>query len=139
MVHGHLFLGEEPFVSHRGISVMIRSAIGTILVGLEKTPQEYRKDEWNTKTGAAEFDHKSIKSRFNPPTALHRGGLWDRLLRTFNWKLCTVFGTFCLTDEILNTSFCLIEYELDARPLRLLKADQSVLGAITPNHVLFAN
>ena len=36
-----------------------------------------------------------------------------------------------LTDKILNTTFCLVEYELNARPLMPVSADPSDLGTIT--------
>ena len=37
----------------------------------------------------------------------------------------------------MNTTFCLVEHALNARPLTPIRADPSDLGAITPNHFLF--
>ena len=39
----------------------------------------------------------------------------------------------------MNTTFCLVEHELNARPLTPVSADPSDLGAITPNHSLLGN
>ena len=40
---------------------------------------------------------------------------------------------------MLNTTFCLVEYALNSRPLTPVSADPSDLGAITPNHSLLGN
>ena len=81
----------------------------------------------------------SIKWRFNPPSAPHQGGIWERLVRSFKRVLYTILGTRRLTDEVLNTTFCLVEYALNSRPLTPVSADPSDLGAITPNQFLLGN
>ena len=93
----------------------------------------------NTLNIATELAHKGIKWRFNPPIAPHQGGIWERLVRSFRRVLYTILGTRRLTDEMLNTIFCLVEHALNARPLTPLSADPSDLGAITPNHFLLGN
>ena len=86
-----------------------------------------------------ELAHKGIKWRFNPPSASHQGGIWERLVRSFKQILYATLGTRRLTDEVLNTIFCLVEHALNSRPLTPLSADPSGLGAITPNHFLLGN
>ena len=86
-----------------------------------------------------ELAHKGIKWRFNAPGAPHQGGIWERLVRSFKRVLYTILGTRRLTDEVLNTTFCLVEHALNSRPLTTVSADPSDLGALTPNHFLLAN
>ena len=40
---------------------------------------------------------------------------------------------------MLNTTFCLVEHALNARPLTPVSAEPSDLGAITPNYFLLGN
>ena len=75
----------------------------------------------------------------NPPSAPHRGGIWERLVRSFKRILYTIVGTRRLTDEVLNTIFCLVEHALNSRPLTPVNADPSELDALTPNHFLLRN
>ena len=69
-----------------------------------------------------------------------QGGTWERLDRSFERRvLYTLLGTRRLTDEVLNTTFCLVEHALNARQLTPVSVDPSDLGAITPNHFLLGN
>ena len=60
-------------------------------------------------------------------------------VRSFKQIFCAVFGTRRLTDEGVDTSFYVVEYQLNARPLTPESAHPSNLGAITPNLFLFGN
>ena len=128
-------MGVERFVSRRGTLAMIWSDNGANFIEAEKELRECI-EKWNTLNIATELAHKGIKWRFNPPNAPHQGGIWERLVRSFKRVLYTIFGTSRVTDEVLNTTFCLIEHALHARPLTPVSADPSDLGAITPNHLL---
>ena len=131
-------MGVERFVSHRGTPANIWSDNGTNFVGAEKELRE-NIEKWNTTNIAVKLDPKGIKWRFNPPSAPHQGGIWERLVRSFRRMLYTIFGTCGLTDEVLNTTFCLVEQALNSRPLTPVSADPSNLGAITPNPCLLGN
>ena len=54
----------------------------------------------------AELAHKGIKWRFYPTSAPHKGGVWERNVRTFKGVLFTILGTCRLTDEVLQTTLC---------------------------------
>ena len=116
-------MGVERFVSRRGTPTMLWSDNGTNFIGAEKELHECV-EKWNTLNIAAELAHKGINWRFNPPSA-PQGGIWERLVRSFK--------------RVLYTSFCLVEYALNSRPLTPVSADPSDLGAITPNHFLLGN
>ena len=47
-----------------------------------------------------------------------------------------VLGNRRLIDEILTTTFCLVEQSLNARPLVPSSSDATDLDALTPNHFL---
>ena len=131
-------MGVKRFVSRWGTPAMIWSDNGTNFLGAEKELRECV-EKWNTLNIAAELANEGIKWRFNPPSAPHQGGIWERLVRSFKRVLYTILGTRCLTDEVLNTTFCLVEHALSSRPLTPVSADPSDLGAITPNHFLLGN
>ena len=131
-------MGAERFVSRRGKPAIIWSDNGTNFVGTEKKLRE-NIEKWNFINIAVELAHKGIKWRFNPPGAPHQGGIWERLVRSFKRILYTILGTRRLTDEVLNTTFCLVEHAPNTRPLTPVSADPSDLGALTPNHFLLVN
>ena len=117
-------MGVERFVSRRGTPAIIWSDNGTNFVGAEKELREII-EKWNTTNIAVELAHKGIKWRFNPPS----------LKRV----LYIILGTRRLTDEVLSTTFCLVEHALNSRPLTPVSASPSDLGALTPNHFLLGN
>ena len=68
------------------------------------------------------------KWKFNPPSAPHQSGIWERLVRSFKRVMYNILGTRCLTAEVLNTTFRLVEYALNSEPfehLELLMFDDS--------------
>ena len=130
-------LGVERFVSRRGTPAIIWSDNGTNFVGAEKKLRE-QSEKWTINI-AVELAHKGIKWRFNPPSAPHQGGIWERLVRSFKRVLYTILGSRRLADEVLSTTFCLVEHALNSRPLTPVSADPSDLGALTPNHFLLGN
>ena len=115
-------MGLERFVSRRGIPAMIWSDNGTNFIGAEKELRECI-EKWNTLNIAAELAHKGIMWRFNPPSGPHQGGIWDRLVHSFKRVLYTILDTRCLTDEVLNTTICLVEYALNSRLLTPVSAN----------------
>ena len=75
-------MGVERFVSRRGTPAMIWSDNGTNFIGAEKVLRESI-EKWNVVNIAAELAHKGSRWRFNPPSAPHQGGIWERLVRSF--------------------------------------------------------
>ena len=131
-------MGVEQFVSRRGTPAIIWSDNGTNFVGAEKEISE-NIEKWNIISIAIEFAQKGNKWMFNRSSAPPQCGNWTRLLRSFKRMLYTILGTRRLTNEILNTTFCLVEHALNLCPLTPVSADPSDLGAKTPNHFLLGN
>ena len=131
-------MGVERFVSRWGTPAIIWSDNGGNFVGAEKELRE-NIEKWNPINIAVELAHKGIKWRFNLTSAPHQGGIWERLVRSFKRILYTTLGTRRITDEVFNTTFCLVEQALNLRPLTPVSADSSDLGAITPNYFLLGN
>ena len=104
-------MGVKRFVSLRSTPAMIWSGNGTNFIGAQKEPRKCQK--LNIVKVAAEPSHKGIKWRFNPPSAPHQDGIWERLVRSFKRVLYTILGTRRLTDEVLHTTFCLVESALN--------------------------
>ena len=77
-----------------------------------------------------------INWKFNPPSAPHHGGIWERLVRSFKHTFYAILGNRRLTDENLSPTFCIVEQSLHARPLVPASADASEIDALTPNHFL---
>ena len=131
-------MGMKRFVFRWGTPAIIWSDNDANYLGAEKQLSEYI-ENWNTIIIAVEFDHKSIKLMFNPPSAPHQGGTLESLVRSFKRLPFIILGTRFHIDELVNTVFCHVEYALISRPLTSVSADPSDLGAITLNHFLISN
>ena len=79
---------------------------------------------------------KRIHWKFNPPSAPHHGGVWERIVRIFKHVFYAILANRRLTDEILTTTFFLVEQSLNSRPLVPVSSDATNLDAMTPNHFL---
>ena len=79
---------------------------------------------------------KQIKWKFNPPGALHFGGVWERMVRSCKRAKMAIVGNRTLTDDVLSTTMCLVEQILNSRPLTSVSDDPEDLEALTPNHFL---
>ena len=110
-------MGVERFVQCRGRPAMIWSHNGTNLIGAEKELRECS-EKWSTINTSAELARKGNKWRFNLKSAPLQGGIWGWLVRRSNRVLYTILSTRRHTDELLNTTFCLVEYALNSRPQR---------------------
>ena len=128
-------MGIERFVSRRGIPSVIWSDNGTNFVATEKELLQNIL-QWNHQSIAESMVKKGVNWKFNPPSAPHHVGVWERLVRSFKHTFYATLGNRRLTDEILTTVFCLVEQSLNARPLVPTSTDATDLDALTPNHFL---
>ena len=73
---------------------------------------------------------------FNPPSALHFGGIWKAVVKSAKHHLRRIIGEQVLTLSELATLMCRIEACLNSRPLTALTDDPSDLDFLSPSHFL---
>ena len=123
------------FQARRGQVKQIVSDNGTNLVGAEK---ELRKhiDKWNQSRIHESMLQRNIEWVFNPPSASHFGGIWERQIRTIRKVMVSILKEQTLTDESLQTLFCEVESVINNRPITRVPGEPGDLEALTPNHLL---
>ena len=128
-------LALRRFVARRGSPKCLVSDNGTNFLGAAKELQECI-CSWNQEHISQHLAQKEIQWKFNPPSAPHFGGVWERLIRSTKTILRTILGTQCVGSDTLNTLLTEVEAILNSRPLTPVSEDSDDLEAITPNHFL---
>jgi len=123
------------FLCRRGQVQHLRSDNGTNLVGAERELREALRTLDQRKIHQTLMKER-VQWSFNPPTASHHGGFWERLIRMARHVLCSVLKRQTLEDEGLQTVFCEVEAILNSRPITTVSGDPQDLEALTPNHIL---
>ena len=123
------------FISRRGNPEEIRCDNGSNFRGGEKELR-LAMQQWNQDQVHQFLLQRDIKWIFNPPTASHMGGAWERAIRSVRRALNAILRNQTIDDEGLQTLFCEVEAILNARPLTKVSDDPKDLNAITPNHLL---
>ena len=118
------------FISRRGKPKTIVSDNGSNFVGSARELREYI-DSWNKSQMGESLASKGIIWKFNPPSAPHFAGVWERLVRSCKKAMFAILGSRSLTDETLITTMCLVEQTLNARPLTAVSDDPADLEALT--------
>lgn len=79
---------------------------------------------------------EQIRFRFNPPSAPHFGGSWEREVRSVKTALRTTLGAQIVTEEVLRTVLVEVEGILNSRPLGYVSSDVADPDPVTPNSLL---
>lgn len=119
----------------RGKPLEIRSDNGSNFVGAERELRQAISD-WNQLKINSFLRQQMICWKFNPPTASHMGGAWERLIRRTCKVLRSLTREQVLDDEGLSTLMCLVEATVNGQPLTHVSDDVKDLEALTPNHLL---
>jgi hypothetical protein len=123
------------FICRRGLPKEIRSDNGSNFVGAEKELKNAIR-QWN-QTKIDEFlKQREIKWQFNPPTASHMGGIWERQIRSIRRILGVLLNQQNVEDETLSTLMCMVESMVNSRPLTVVSDDHKDPEPLTPNHLL---
>ncbi|XP_062714584.1 uncharacterized protein LOC115266180 [Aedes albopictus] len=127
-------LAIRRFIRRRGSPVEIFSDNGTNFKGASRELREELKkiDEECADT----FTDARTKWTFNPPSAPHMGGVWERMVRSVKDAMAVLNDGRRLNDEILITTLTEAEYLINSRPLLYSGTEDTELDAITPNHFL---
>jgi hypothetical protein len=125
----------RQFTNRRGEVKEMWSDNGTNFVGAEK---ELRASVKQLNDGVVEEALKShgIVWHFQPPTASHMSGVWERLVGVVKKHLKILCGVRSLDEHRLRTLFSEVEFIVNSRPLIATSEDPADLEAISPNHFL---
>ena len=123
------------FISIRGYPQGIRSDQGTNFVKADKelkeALQELDQQKLNNYCAL-----KEIRWRFNPPSASHMGGAWERIIRSVRQILRAILREQVVNDEVLSTVMAEVVYILNSRPLTRNSDSPLDDQPLTPNHLL---
>uniref|UniRef100_A0A182N7R2 Integrase catalytic domain-containing protein n=1 Tax=Anopheles dirus TaxID=7168 RepID=A0A182N7R2_9DIPT len=125
------------FVCRRGPPVEIFSDNGTNFQGASN---ELKKQIADIQIDCATtFTDSHTKWNFNPPSAPHMGGVWERMVRSVKEGLQALNDGRKLNDEILTTVLLEVENLINSRPLTYMPQNSSDNVALTPNHFLIGS
>jgi hypothetical protein len=125
------------FVARRGNIVELWSDNGTNFVGahneLKRALQEMNQNSlevWSANHG--------FQWHFNPPSASHMGGVWERVIRSVRNVFNGLFSERMprVSDDEFHTLLCEVENVVNTRPLTTVSSDAHDLEPLTPAHLL---
>ena len=123
------------FIARRGRPQNIFSDNGTNFVGAAKVLRESLRSLNENKIHQY-CSQQDINWTFNPPTASHMGGAWERMIRSIRKILKGILGAQTLNDEGLLTFITEVESIINSRPLVPVSFSDTSQDPLTPNHLL---
>ena len=123
------------FIARHGTPTDMYSDNGTNFVGANRELKELV-NGWNQKKINDTLLSKEIQWHFQPPNASHRGGVWERMIRSVRAILQALCNEQNLNDESILTFMAEVERILNDRPLVPSTSDSRDNLALTPNHLL---
>ncbi|GFX55685.1 integrase catalytic domain-containing protein [Trichonephila clavipes] len=126
------------FVARRGRPIEIHSDNGRNFVGANNELRKILKALFKGKMEEIMdfLSKEQIKWNFNPPSALHFGGLWEAGVKSLKYHLKRVIGNSILSHEEFLTLVVQIEVVLNSRPICPLSNDPNDVETLTPAHFL---
>ena len=129
------------FICRKGPIRRLRSDQGANFVSAKKelknALQELDKNKITKELHQHEYDW--IKFRMHVPSAMHKGGIWERQIRSVRNVLSALLLAIGLqlNGEALRTFLCEAEAIVSSRPLTVESLNDPLsLNSITPNHLL---
>ena len=125
----------KRFIARRGSPEEFFSDNGSNFKGAEREIGEALKALSRKKIQDTLTDH-GAQWTFQPPCASHRGGVWERIIRSIKRIMRSVTHEQTMTDEVLDTLMAEAERTLNNRPLVPVRSDDMNHMALTPNDLL---
>ncbi|CAL8088177.1 unnamed protein product [Calicophoron daubneyi] len=123
------------FVARRGPPKELFSDNGSNFKGAE---EEIKRAlcTWNQHRINGTMLTHGVVWHFNPPECSHRGGVWERQIRSVRRVLRSISREQVVDDETLLTLMAEVEKILNDRPITPVTEDPKDLDALTPNKLL---
>lgn len=77
-----------------------------------------------------------VSFKFNPPSAPHFGGIWEREIRSVKAALYATVQPHMIPEEVLRTVLIEVEGILNSKPLGYVSSDVADADPVTPNLLL---
>ncbi|XP_062541392.1 uncharacterized protein LOC134209419 [Armigeres subalbatus] len=123
------------FVARRGSPESFYSDNGTNFVGASNLLAKQIQDIQNK--CASTFTNSKTRWCFNPPSAPHMGGSWERMVRSVKTAMSTIADhPHHPSDEVLETVLLEAEAIINSRPLTYIPLESPEQESLTPNHFL---
>ena len=131
----HFIMALKRFIARRGRPLTIYSDNGSNFVGADNELRRCIKllDEERVQNFCAP---KEIEWKFQPPSAPHFGGAWERLVQCTKKTLKAILADRVVSKEVLRTALVEAEGILNSRPITHVSNDVGDIEALTPNHFL---
>jgi transposase InsO family protein len=126
------------FVARRGCPSKMLSDNGTNFHGADNEMKKAIK-ELDTEKMQAEFAAKGMEWQFNPPSAPHMGGCWERLVQSVKKALKATLKEMVPKEAVLQTLLVEAENIVNSRPLTHVSVDPDDPESLTPNHFLIGS
>ena len=123
------------FIGRRGCPRDIYSDNGTNFVGAHRELRESL-SQWDDHKIDNTLLARRVQWHFQPPASSHRGGVWERIIRSVRRLLNAICNEQRLTDEVLATVMVEVERILNDRPLLSVTSDTQDEQVLTPNHLI---
>ncbi|MBM6549342.1 DDE-type integrase/transposase/recombinase, partial [Streptococcus dysgalactiae subsp. equisimilis] len=123
------------FIGRRGAPTDLYSDNGSNFVGAKAELKVWWQSMDQEKISGSLLS-KGIRWHFNPPYSSHRGGVWERLVRSVRRLMCTLMTEQPVSDETLSTVFVEIERILNNRPIVPMLRDDVDAVSLCPNDLL---
>lgn len=122
------------FIGRRGAPREIFSDNGTNFVGASgELASEIR---MINREISSTFTDIQTQWQFNPPSAPHMGGCWERMVRSFKTALGALPTVRLLDEEAFATVLVEAESMINSRPLTFIPQETAAHESLTPNHFL---
>jgi len=132
MTTDSFLMAVNRFISRRGTPKALYSDNGSNFIGAEAELRSLCQslDDENIHNAMLT---RQIDWHFNPPLASHRGGVWERMIRTVRRIYSHLVKEQTVTDEVLLTYLAETERIVNDRPLVPVYDDPEQPAALCPN------